>query len=262
MPSLLAGSRKWFFGTVHLLPLPGAPRWAGEMRTVIRRAVEDAKAYSRGGADALVIENFHDVPFTRGTVAPETIAAMAVVAGAVAEAVALPFGFNVLRNDARAGLGLCAACGGAFLRVNVHTGVMMADQGLLDGNAYETLRVRRHLCPAARILADVHVKHAVPLANWPIEAAARDTAQRGLADALIVSGEGTGLAANLDDARRVREACPVSKLLLGSGVTVENIRPFLPWIDGIIVGTSLKKDGKLLNPVDPRRVAALAKALR
>jgi uncharacterized protein len=262
MSSLLTGSKKWFFGTVHLRPLPGSPRWDGDMRAVVRQAVNDAKAYARGGADALVIENFHDVPFTRGTVASETVAAMALIAGAVGEAVALPFGFNVLRNDARSGLGLCAACDGAFLRVNVHTGVMLADQGLLDGNAYETLRVRRQLCPSVRILADVHVKHAVPLADWPIEAAARDTARRGLADALIVSGEGTGLATDLEDARRVRGACPESKLLLGSGVTVKNVGPFLPWIDGVIVGTSLKKDGKLLSPVDPRRVAALARVLR
>jgi uncharacterized protein len=262
MKKLFSGPGKWFFGTVHLLPLPGSPRWAGDMRAILARAVADARAYQAGGAHALVIENFHDVPFTKGTVAAETVAAMSVVAAAVQEVVSLPFGFNVLRNDARSGLGLCAACGGAFIRVNVHSGVMLADQGLLEGQAYETLRARRHLCPDAQILADVHVKHAVPLGNGSIEIAARDTLQRGLADALIVSGAGTGLATDIEDARRVRAACPGAKLLLGSGVTAGNVSPFLPLIDGVIVGSSLKKDGKLLNPVDPRRVAALARALR
>jgi uncharacterized protein len=194
-------------------------------------------------------------------VSPETVAAMALAAAAIREAVSLPFGFNVLRNDARSGLGLCAACGGAFVRVNVHAGAMLADQGLIEGQASETLRTRRHLCPNVKILADVHVKHAVPLGNWPIEAAARDTLHRGLADALIVSGTGTGIATDIEDVRRVRAACPAAKILLGSGVTRENIGPFLPLIDGIIVASSLKRDGRLLNPVDPRRVAALAKAL-
>ncbi len=261
MNSLLTGTKKWFLGTVHLLPLPGSPRHEGSMAAILKRAVADARAYAAGGANALVIENFHDVPFTRESVAPETVAAMALAAGAIREAVSLPFGFNVLRNDARSGLGLCAACGGAFIRVNVHAGVMLADQGLIEGRAHETLRTRRHLCPQVKILADVHVKHAVPLSDWPIEIAARDTFHRGLADALVVSGTGTGVATDLHDVRRVRTACPAAKILLGSGVTRDNIAPFLPFIDGTIVGSSLKRKGKLLNGVDPGRVAALAKAL-
>jgi hypothetical protein len=202
------------------------------------------------------------VPFTKGAVAPETIAAMAAAGRAIRQAVQLPIGFNVLRNDARAALALCAVCGGAFIRVNVHTGAMLTDQGLIEGNAYETLRYRQRVCPSAQIFADVHVKHAVPLGNWTIEDAARDTVERGLADALIVSGAGTGLAADLADVERVRRTCPTTKILLGSGVTLENVRDFLPNADGIIVGSSLKLNGKLSNPVDAKRVAALVRALR
>jgi membrane complex biogenesis BtpA family protein len=187
---------------------------------------------------------------------------MTAVGRAVREAVALPIGFNVLRNDARAALALCAACNGAFIRVNVHTGAMLTDQGLVEGRAYETLRDRQRLCPRAGIFADVHVKHAVPLGNWPLEDAARDTVERGLADALIVSGHGTGLPADLADVQRVRRAVPSARILLGSGVTLQNIRNYLPLADGFIVGTSLKAGGKLANPVDPKRVAALARAVR
>jgi hypothetical protein len=113
-----------------------------------------------------------------------------------------------------------------------------------------------------QIFADVHVKHAVPLGNWTIEDAARDTVERGLADALIVSGAGTGLAAELADVERVRRTAPATKILLGSGVTLANLRDFLPFADGFIVGTSLKVGGKVSNPVEPKRVAALARALR
>jgi len=228
---------------------------------VIAFAVNDARAYERGGAHALFIENFGDIPFTKGSVAPETLAAMAAAGRAIRQAVRLPIGFNVLRNDARAALALCAVCGGAFIRVNVHTGAMLTDQGLIEGNACETLRYRQRLCPRVRIFADVHVKHAVPLGNWTIEDAARDTVDRGLADALIVSGAGTGLAAQLADVQRVRRTAPSTKILLGSGVTLANVRDFLPVADGFIVGSSLKLRGRLYNPVDPKRVAALVRAI-
>jgi uncharacterized protein len=260
--SLFSAHHKVFIGVVHLQPLPGSPRWRGNLEAVVKFAVNDARAYERGGAHALFIENFGDVPFTKGSVAPETVAAMTAAGRAIREAVKLPIGFNVLRNDACAALALCAACGGEFIRVNVHIGAMLTDQGLIEGNAYDTLRYRRRICPSAQIFADVHVKHAVPLGNWTIEDAARDTVERGLADALIVSGAGTGLATELADVERVRRTCPGTKVLLGSGVALDNIRDFLPAADGFIVASSLKLNGKLSNPVDAKRVAALARALR
>jgi membrane complex biogenesis BtpA family protein len=259
--SLFSARHKTLIGVVHLRPLPGSPRWRGDLESVLDFAVNDARAYQQGGAHALFIENFGDVPFTKTNVAPETIAAMAAAGRAIRQAVKLPIGFNVLRNDARAALALCAACGGAFIRVNVHTGAMLTDQGLIEGNAYDTLRYRRRVCPPAQIFADVHVKHAVPLGNWTIGDAARDTVERGLADALIVSGAGTGLSADLADVERVRRICPAIKVLLGSGVTLENVRDFLPAADGFIVGSSLKAAGRLSNPVDPKRVAALVRAI-
>jgi hypothetical protein len=228
---------------------------------VIEFAVNDARAYERGGAHALFIENFGDIPFTKGSVAPETIAAMAAAGRAIRQAVKLPIGFNVLRNDARAALALCAVCGGTFVRINVHTGAMLTDQGLIEGNAYETLRYRQRVCPRAQIFADVHVKHAVPLGNWTIEAAARDTVERGLADALIVSGAGTGLETDLADVERVRRTVPATKIFLGSGVTLANVREYLPAADGFIVASSLKTGGRLYAPVDSKRVGALARAI-
>src|SRR6185369_8355350 len=169
------------------------------LEKVIAAAVADARTYERGGVHALFIENFGDVPFTKTNVGPETVAAMAAAGRAIRAAVKLPIGFNVLRNDAHAALALCAACDGSFLRVNVHTGAMLTDQGLIEGSAFDTLRYRRIISPNALIFADVHVKHAVPIGNGTIEDAARDTAERGLADALIVSGAGTGMAADLAD---------------------------------------------------------------
>jgi membrane complex biogenesis BtpA family protein len=261
-PTTILPQRKTLIGVVHLQPLPGSPRWQGDLAWVIDAAVRDARAYQRGGAHAVFIENFGDIPFTRSCVGPETVAAMAAAGRAIREAIRLPIGFNVLRNDACAALALCAACGGSFIRVNIHTGAMLTDQGIIEGNAYETVRYRTRICPRAEIFADVHVKHAVPLGNSSIADAARDTVERGLADALIVSGTGTGMAADIADVERVRAASPHSKILLGSGVTLQNAREYLEFADGFIVGTSLKTGGKLAHPVDPKRVAALARLMR
>ena len=139
---------------------------------------------------------------------------------------------------------------------------MVTDQGVIEGNAHDLLRYRPGVCPSAAIFADVHVKHAVPLGGGTIEIAARDTLERGLADALIVSGTGTGVAVEIGDLERVRAACPKARILLGSGVTARNARAFLPLADGFIVGSSLKRGGKVGNPVDARRVAALRKVMR
>ena len=262
MNSLFASGRKILIGVVHLKPLPGSPRWNGNLNALLDFAVADARAYEQGGADAVFIENFGDVPFTKANVAPETISAMTAAGCAIRTAIKLPIGFNVLRNDARAALALCSVCGGDFIRVNVHTGAMLTDQGLIEGDAYHTLRYRAQLRSRAQIFADVHVKHAVPLGNWTLEDSAHDTMERGLADALIVSGVGTGQAADMNDVERVRLACPKAKLLLGSGVTATNVKDYLRFADGVIVGSSLKRNGKLANPVDAKRVAGLVKAMR
>src|SRR5262245_28199286 len=131
MPALFHNGRKTLIGVVHLLPLPGSPRWKGDLESVISHAVADARAYERGGSHALFIENFGDVPFTKSSVGPETIAAMTAAGRALRAAVRMPIGFNVLRNDACAALALAAACDGGFIRVNVHCGAMLTDQGII-----------------------------------------------------------------------------------------------------------------------------------
>jgi len=253
--------KRALIGVAHLRPLPGAPRYAGRLSDVIKRAVHDARAYEQGGADAVCIENFGDLPFTKGAVPPATVAAMAVCGQAIREAIGLPVGFNVLRNDPQAALALCAACEGAFIRVNVHSGAMLTDQGLIEGDAFNTLRARKALGLSAAIYADVQVKHATALGDQSIEDAARDTLERGLADGLIVSGSGTGWATDPEDVRRVRAACPKAKILLGSGVTERNVESFLEHADAFIVGSSLKRGGRLEAAVDPRRVERLARAI-
>jgi len=251
---------KVLLGMVHLLPLPGSPRWGGSLRPVLEAALDDAKALEAGGMDGCLVENYGDAPFTPGAVDPATVAAMAVLVAEIRRATALPVGVNVLKNDARAALAVATATGAGFLRVNVHVGAVLADQGIIQGDAYGTLRYRRMLSADVKIFADVLAKHGAPLAPLDVEQEARDAAYRGLADALIVSGKGTGEPTDLARLQVVRRAVPDRPVLVGSGVTPETVGRLLEIADGIIVGTSIKRDGRLGNPVDVSRVAALTRA--
>jgi membrane complex biogenesis BtpA family protein len=190
------------------------------------------------------------------------VAALARCAAHVREAVPLPLGINALRNDARAALGVAAAVGASFVRVNVHAGVVATDQGILEGQAAETLRVRAALRAEVRILADVHVKHGRTLHCEDIAAAARDLVERAGADGVIVSGPATGAPTDLGDLRAVRDALPKAFLLAGSGVSEGSIASVLSIADGAIVGTSLKRGGRTGEPVDALRVKRLVAAAK
>jgi uncharacterized protein len=257
-------------GVVHLAPLPGAARAPERaqdaMRAALDLALADARALEEGGLDGIIVENFGDVPFHGERVPAATVAAMSAIARELRKATHVPLGVNVLRNDANAAFAIAAACGLDFVRVNVHAGAMLTDQGVLEGRAAETLAERRRLGAVhVLILADVMVKHAQPLAGTRealLPQMAEDTYRRGLADALIVTGAGTGKATALDDVAAVRRAVPEAPVLVGSGVTDSTARAVLDVAHGAIVGTWFKKDGRVDQPVDVERVRVFVRAVR
>lgn len=263
-PGLAAiiGVPRGVIGMVHLPPLPGSPRWSGSMEGVVAAALRDAEALAAGGVDALLVENFGDAPFTGGRVGAETVAAMVAAAREVARVVRLPLGVNVLRSDGVSALAVALAAGARFIRVNVHVGAVLTDQGIIQGGAHDLLRARRFLGADVKILADVQTKHAAPLAQVSIEQEARDCVERGLADALIVSGAATGSPTEPGDLKRVRDAVGAVPLLVGSGVTAETAGELLAVADGLIVGTAVKREGLVSNPVDAARVRRLVEAAR
>ena len=256
----LFGEGKTFIGVIHLPSLPGSPRWNGDLSSVLEQAEREAAILTEGGANGIIVENFGDAPFRIGRAEPETVAAMTRAVDRVVHTTPLPVGVNMLRSDAISALAVAVAAGARFIRVNVHYGTMAADEGLVTGEAFETLR-RRRLMDAEHIaiLADVLVKHAVPLGEVDLGLMARETAYRGLADGLIVTGPVTGQPAVADDVAIVRQAVPDRPLLVGSGVDASNAAHFLAHADGAIVGTSLKKGGVITNPVDLGLVRAMAR---
>ncbi len=257
MLDLVFGCTKPVIGMVHLLPLPGSPRWAGDLEGVLERARRDAAALASGGVSGIIVENFGDAPFVRGRVAAHTVAAMAVAVKEVQRVAGLPLGINVLRNDGMSALAIACATGASFVRVNVLTGAVVADEGLIQGCAAGLLRYRRELGARTLVFADILVKHSTPLGGRDVRRAARTAVERGLADAIIVSGPATGEEASLEEVSAAREAVPGVPVLVGSGVTEANARDFLSVADGAIVGTDLKRDGVVSNPVDAERARRL-----
>jgi len=243
---------------IHLEPLPGAPGYGGSMDAILDRARTDAQAIAAAGFDGIMVENFGDAPFFTDDAPKVTIAAMARAVTEVA-AVGLPTGVNVLRNDGLGALAVAAATGAQFIRINVLSGTMYTDQGPIVGSAALVARARRELCPDVAIMADVFVKHATPPAGLTLIAATNDLVERAGADAVIVSGAGTGAATSLDDLKTVADRSDLP-VFVGSGATAATIRDILAIGDGAIVGSDTKVDGIAINPIDPARAAAVIRA--
>lgn len=253
--------KKWLVGVIHLPPLPGAPRSSLSLREIVKSALGDLEALVASGFDGVIVENFGDAPFFRDEVPKITLASMSIVAAALRErAPTFSLGINVLRNDAASALAVAAAAGANFIRVNVHTGARVTDQGIVEGRAFETARLRKELVPGLKIWADIDVKHSSPLAPRSLEEEAEETVGRGLADVLLVTGSGTGKGANMDDVSRVKRVEPNTRVLVASGATLANLSQVLGVSDGVIVGSALRKDGKAGGSIDPSACAAYAKA--
>jgi hypothetical protein len=248
-------------GMVHLKALPGAPGYGGSMRRVIADAVRDAERLEQGGVHGLMLENFGDVPFFKGPVPAETVAAITAAASAVRGAVGLPLGINVLRNDGESALGIATAVGASYIRINVLSGAALTDQGVIEGRAAQVMRRRAALGAAeVKVLADVRVKHAAALAPRDLRDEVEELALRAGADGVIVSGRGTGKPT---DPRLLEEVAGYSAgrpVFVGSGVDAASAAALARHAGGLIVGTSVKERGDVARPVDPERVRAVVEA--
>ncbi|MEA5513709.1 photosystem I biogenesis protein BtpA [Nodularia sp. UHCC 0506] len=253
-------TRTPIIGVVHLLPLPTSPRWGGNLKAVIHRAEQEAVALASGGVDGIIVENFFDAPFAKNQVDPAVVSAMTVVVQRIQNLVTLPIGLNVLRNDSKSAMAIASCVRAEFIRVNVLTGVMATDQGLIEGEAHQLLRYRRELGCDVKILADVLVKHARPLSSPNLTVAVKDTIERGLADAVILSGWATGSPPNQEDLELACGAANETPVFIGSGANWENIATLMQAANGVIVSSSLKRHGRIEQPIDPIRVSQFVEA--
>jgi len=260
----LFGVPKPVIGMIHLWPLPGAPGYSGYgMQTILDHAFRDAEALVQGGVNGLIVENMWDLPYYVGNqVAPEAMTAQAVAAAEVVKSFPVPVGINVIHNGGVVCLAIAVAAGARFIRVCIFTGARVWDTGELDHGCAATLvRKRKELhAEHIHIFADVDKKHSVAFPGLTLSTHIAWTEFYG-ADALIVTGRMTGEAPDVEEVREASELAH-RPVLVGSGTDEKNIAAFLRHADGVIVGSSLKKEGVMENPVDVTRVRRFVDAVR
>ena len=255
-------TKKPLVGVIHVGALPGTPRSRASVDEIVDSAAREARLYREGGADGLMIENMHDVPYLRGSVGPEVVAAMAVVGRAVKAESSLPVGVQILAGANAEGLAVAHASGLDYVRVEAYAFAHVADEGLIESSAAELLRFRKKIgADAVRVWADVKKKHAAHAITSDVSLGETAAAvEFMLGDAVIVSGAATGEPARVEDVREARSRCRLP-VLLGSGVTPENLAEFYEAADGFVVGSYFKEGGLWSNAVEPARVRRMAESL-
>lgn len=254
---------KALIGMIHCPPLPGSPRYNGMPRAdILSFCLRDAERLITGGMHGLLVENHGDIPFSKPEdIGHETSAFMAMIADRLAQAFDVPLGINVLANAPIPAFAIAAASGASYIRVNQWANAYVANEGFMEGRAAEALRYRSFLrAEGIRVFADAHVKHGshAIVADRSVTELTRDLAFFD-ADAVIATGQRTGDSAALDE---IDTICAATHLpvLVGSGVTPDNVATILGKVDAVIVASCLKEDGVWWNPVEGARVQRLVEA--
>jgi uncharacterized protein len=251
---------KLVIGMVHTLALPGAPLYdrAGGMRRIVDQARRDARILVDAGFNALMYCNESDMPYPSRMPA-EGVAAMTEVVAECQRDNTLMSGVNML-IDPSASIAVAHATGGRFIRCFL-TGAMVGDIGFVAPDGGATLRLRAQLdAQAIKLICNVTPGFSISLDDRPVEVRAAGAVFIGLADMVCVSGPAAGVEADITTLERVRAKVPDTPVIVGTGVSADNVAALARVADGFIVGTSIKVDGKTLNPVDPGRAKAFIKA--
>jgi len=250
-------------GMIHVGALPGTPASTQSVAELVALAVREARVYREGGVDGIGIENMHDLPYLRGGVGPEIVAAMTLLGQAVKAESKLPVGIQILAGANVEAMAVAHAAGLDFIRAEGYVFAHVADEGLIESSAAKLLRYRKMIgAEHVQVWADVKKKHSAHAITADISLGATAEAvefMRG--DAVIVTGNVTGDPPKIEDVREAKAHCRLP-VLLGSGVDVNNIAAFFPEADGFIIGTHFKVDGHWANTVDPQRVERFMEGVR
>jgi len=235
-------------GMIHVHAMPATPAFGGSVQEVIDLALQDAMVLKLGGVDAIMIENMHDVPYVKNDVGHEVTALMSVVAHEIKKETKLPCGIQILAGANEAAFAVAKAVGFEFVRAEGFVFGHLADEGWIESNAGALLRYRK------QIDADDISSHVIS-ADISLEETAK-TAEYFRSDGVIITGTSTGRPTDLSDIKKVKANCGIP-VLVGSGVTLENVEDYLAVSDALIIGSYFKKDGHWKNEVEYERVARL-----
>jgi membrane complex biogenesis BtpA family protein len=250
---------KPIIGMIHMPPLPGSPDSKLSMKQLTEFALSESEKLERAGLDACIVENVGDVPLFKENLPPYTVAAMATVTKEVVGHTKMKVGVNMLRNACEEALSVAHIAGAHFIRCNILIGAYATDQGIIEGCAAKVARLKKELNSGVLVFGDVHVKHAYPIFNVEIEYAAQDLAERGGADAVIVSGPRSPVPPPFERVKKVKDAI-TKPVLIGSGISLANVKQFYQKSDGVIIGEPDFKIGGVWG--GPSNEKAYQKAVR
>ncbi len=242
-------------GVIHVGALPGTPRNTQTVAELVMAARRAAQLYREGGVDGVAIENMHDVPYLRGEVGPEIVAAMTAIGSEVRSEIDIPIGIQILAGANVEAMAVAHAAGLDFIRAEGYAYAHVADEGLIQASAAKLLRYRRMIgATRVQVWADIKKKHAAHAITADVSLGeTAETVEFMGADCVIVTGSVTGSPPTAADVKEAKAHCRLP-VILGSGITAENITDFYNAADGFIVGSDFKVDGHWSNTVDPSRV--------
>jgi uncharacterized protein len=261
MFTTLFSNPKPIIGMIHVGALPGTPASRQSIDQIIAQAEREAAIYRDCRIDGVIIENMHDVPYLRGSVGAEIVAAMAVIGERVKQESRLPIGIQILAGANIEAIAVAHAAGLDFIRAEGYAFAHVADEGLIESSAARLLRYRRMIgADHVQVWADVKKKHSSHAITADISLGATAEAvefMRG--DAVIVTGNVTGDPPKLQDVQEIKAHCRLP-VLIGSGIDADNIADFYQAADGFIIGSHFKVDGNWANEIDVSRVERLMSA--
>ena len=262
MTTTLFSGSKPVIGVIHVGALPGTPRSSQTVSELVALAKSEAALYRESGVDGVIIENMHDVPYLRGEVGPEIVAAMTAIAIEVKHECRLPLGVQILAGANIEAMAVAHAAGLDFIRAEGYAYAHVADEGLIQSSAARLLRYRKMIGATVQVWADVKKKHAAHAITADVSLGeTAETIEFMGANCVIVTGSATGKAPAIADVQEAKSHCRLP-VFLGSGITAENIGEFYEYADGFIVGSAFKVDGGWLNTIDPSRVDGFMKVVR
>lgn len=249
---------KSLIGMLHVQALPGTPKNHLTMTQIIDFTLKEAELYTQLGINTLIIENMHDIPYLNSVVGAEITASMAIIAYELKKRFALNLGIQILAGANKEALSAAFCSGADFIRAEGFVFSHVADEGIMNSCAGELLRYRKLLgAEQVKIITDIKKKHSAHAITADVDIVeTAKAAQFFAADGVIITGQSTGLSADLDELKSVKANLKIP-VLIGSGITAENLLDYLEFADGLIIGSYFKEDGYWANNISLERVQKL-----
>jgi uncharacterized protein len=248
---------KFLAAMIAVLPLPGSPLYEGDDGKVMNQALADLDVYQKARVDSIIFENDHDLPYIQPPLDKKGIALMAKIVKEARERFDGPIGIQMLEAANITSLEIAAEADLDYIRVEAFVFAHVGGSGVINGSAGKILRRRKELkAEHIKVFADVKKKHGSH--SLTIDLDIKDEIMQAeffLADGVIVTSQFTGVNPEKNDLIKAKSATKLP-VLIGSGMTAENIQEYLPLADGFIVGSYFRSGGKFLEKLDPERLHA------